>query len=73
MNPTNACWPAHLSRRRFLAAVARTTAAVGISGLPLAGAASARGAVSGGGPRINIFSKNLQWLDCQAMAESTLE
>ncbi len=61
------------SRRRFLAAVTRTVAGVGASGLFVEGAARAERRARDGTVDISVFSKCLQWLDYSGMAGITAE
>jgi L-ribulose-5-phosphate 3-epimerase len=60
------------SRRRFLAAAAGTAAA-GVSGLFVGGAAQAQRRDRGGDLDISVFSKCLQWLDYAGTAGITAE
>lgn len=63
-----------LSRRSFLVTTAKATALVG-STRWMAGATAAESPSDGPGspPPIHIFSKHLQWLDYQGMAETAAE
>jgi len=70
MNYDQSC----VSRRKFLSAVAGTAATGGLLGI----IADTRGVESAeigrhGRPRINIFSKHLQWLDYKGMAGTAAE
>ena len=63
-----------ISRRTFLSTSAKAAAVIGSSGLTAAAVGAESSKVdSGGCPRINIFSKHLQWLDYQGMAETAAE
>ncbi len=61
------------SRRRFLAALTKTVAAVGASRLFVGGAAQAQRRPRDGGFDISVFSKCLQWLDYSGTAGITAE
>jgi sugar phosphate isomerase/epimerase len=61
------------SRREFLAAAARTTAAVGVAGLLLDAEASGQGEARASALDVSVFSKCLQWLDYSGMAGITAE
>ena len=65
--------PPPLSRRTFLSTGVKATAALGAAGHLAATAGAASRTQPATRPRVNIFSKHLQWLDYRGMAETAAE
>jgi len=62
------------SRRAFLSSAVKAAALVGSMGLGTGSQAVAQQKDGQNrGPRINVFSKHLQWLDYRGMAEAAAE
>ena len=71
MSAIDSTQPRNRSRREFLVDAVEVAAVVGMSG-PLTARLASGQEPSGDAPRITVFSKYLQWLDYQGMAETAV-